>query len=151
MWVHTSLFQFNPLHPNISMFIFSTRFSLHFVRYCQGEFDWQSGSSKIGDIFFSLMPFVGDSRVILWEEIRSQSSLGVKKRIRNHVIFFILRCVEETRSSCEMRKMNDTTELSVHYTFVRWSGRWNVMNLAQVSEIESRTLTLNIMLINSFK
>ena len=60
--------------------IFPTLFSTYFLWYWQGEFIKQSRASLARNhfIYSSLYSSMFDSELILWDEIRCQSLLGVK-------------------------------------------------------------------------
>ena len=78
--LHTNLKKFKVLlilYTQTSVCIFSILFSIHFLKCWQGEF---SIASFIGDHFLLifLVTLVCNSGVLLYEEIRSQSLVGVK-------------------------------------------------------------------------
>ena len=66
------------LYTLISVFIFSTLFSLHFLWFWQEEFVWKSCASLIGDHILYSHDLLLNSGVKLKGEIRCQSPLGVK-------------------------------------------------------------------------
>ena len=77
--LHTNLKKFKVLLilTQTSVCIFSILFSIHFLKCWQGEF---SIASFVGDHFLLifLVTLVCNSGVLLYEEIRSQSLVGVK-------------------------------------------------------------------------
>ena len=91
-----------------SVWIFSLLFSMHFLWCWQGEFVWQSGASEF------------DSRVILLEEIRSQTLQGLIKMIRNYL-------------PCTIDKSNLEKRDSKKYFSLNWSGYVNSLTLTSVS------------------
>ena len=78
--LHTNLKKFKVLlilYTQTLVCIFSILFSIHFLRCWQGEF---SIASFVGDHFLLifLVTLVCNSGVLFYEEIRSQSLVGVK-------------------------------------------------------------------------
>ena len=78
--LHTNLKKFKVLlilYTQTSVCIFSILFSIHFLKCWQGEF---SIASFVGDHFLLifLVTLVCNSGVLFYEEIRSQSLVGVK-------------------------------------------------------------------------
>ena len=78
--LHTNLKKFKVLlilYTQTSVCIFSILFSIHFLKCWQGEF---SIASFVGDHFLLifLVTLLCNSGVLLYEEIRSQSLVGVK-------------------------------------------------------------------------
>ena len=78
--LHTNLKKFKVLlilYTQTSVCIFSILFSIHFLKCWQGEF---SKASFVGDHFLLifLVTLVCNSGVLFYEEIRSQSLVGVK-------------------------------------------------------------------------
>ena len=75
--IFTSSFNLCTVTP---VHIFPTLFSTYFLWYWQGEFIKQSRASLARNhfIYSSLYSSMFDSELILWDEIRCQSLLGVK-------------------------------------------------------------------------
>ena len=58
-------------YHTLYILIFSSLFALHFLSSCQGEFLQQSRSSLVGDHFLSLVTFMRNSRMTMYDEMRN--------------------------------------------------------------------------------